>query len=482
MGIQWEVESSDSQDRRYAELKQQNAELKQLVGQLQERVALLEEVVRKSSRNSSKPPSTDGPTGGSTKYPGSRKRSGKKRGAQPGHKKFERTLVPPERVDHHTDCVPDECEHCGSALQTTDLAPVLHQVFELPQVQPIVHQYALHTGECDDCGRLTRANLPIGVPSRVFGPSVDATVALLMGVYRLSKRGVQSLMHNLFGLSLSLGAVVDCQNVASEALAVPYEQAAEFARQQPVKNADETSWREQMQLHWLWVLVTPLVTVFMIRSRRNAEAARELLGQATGTLGADRHGAYRWWPLHDWQACWSHLIRDFTAIHERQGHSGKLGAVLLEESKQLFKWYHRVRDGTLKRQTFQRYVSPLKDRVHKALEEGRDECEHSKTAGTCKAMLKVFPAFWLFVQNEDVQPTNNCSEQAVRHGVIMRKVSLGTQSSAGSRFIERILTVHATLLRQNRDILGFLRSVCVAQLHHAEPPSLLPSPTPGKVS
>jgi transposase len=469
------VEAVDSKELSFSELKQQNAELKQLVAQLQERVALLEEMHRKSSRNSSKPPSSDGPAGPQRKYHKSKKRSGKKRGAQPGHVKAERALVPPERVDHHTDCVPEECEHCGNKLSAMGLRPHRHQVFELPPIQPIVHEYALHAGECDDCGRVTRATLPMGVPSRAFGPSVDATVAVLVGVYRLSKRGVQSLLHNMFGLDLSLGAVLDCQNVVSAALLEPYDQAAKFARQQPVKNADETSWREQRKLCWLWTLVTPLVTVFMIHSRRNAEAARELLGPPIGMLGTDRHGAYRWWPLWNWQACWSHLIRDFTAIYERGGHSGKLGGVLLEESKQLFKWYHQVRDGSLKRQTFQRYVSSLKARVNKALKEGRDECKHSKTSGTCKAMLKVFPAFWLFVEHEDVEPTNNSSEQTVRHGVMMRKVSFGTQSAAGSRFIERILTAHATLLRQKRNILDFIKSACVAQLHKTKPPSLLPT-------
>jgi hypothetical protein len=230
----------------------------------------------------------------------------------------------------------------------------------------------------------------------------------------LSKRGVQSVLQDLFELPLSLGAVVDCQNAASAALAAPYEEAAEFARQQPVKNADETSWRERFKRFWLWTLVTPLVTVFMIHPRRNAEAARELLGPAKGKLGTDRHGAYNWWPQSAWQACWSHLIRDFTAISERGGHSGKLGDALLAESKLLFEWHKRVRDGTLKHGTLRQYAAPLKRRVKGILEEGREHCAHPKTVGTCKKMLKVFDAFWLFVDHRDVEPTNNKSASLQR--------------------------------------------------------------------
>lgn len=467
--------SVDPRDQRIAQLEQESAELRALVAQLQARIAELEEKLGKSSHNSSKPPSSDGlykPKRNRRNKP--RKPSGKKQGAQPGHVKFERELVPPEQVDHHTDCVPDGCEQCGAELKELEAKPLLHQVAELPRVQPIVHQYALHAGECGDCGHLTRASLPEGVPSRAFGPSVDATVALLVGAYRLSKRGVQSLLQSVFGLQMSLGAVIDCQNAASEAIAEPYEEAVDFAQQQPVKNADETSWRQQFKRFWLWTVVTPLVTVFMIHARRNTSAAQELLGFAHGALVTDRHGAYRWWPLSDWQVCWAHLLRDFVAIAERAGHAGQIGKRLVTETECLFKWHQRVRDGTMQRSTFRRHASGLRQRVKALLEEGRDECDHSRTAGTCKALLKVFAALWLFVDNENVEPTNNSAERAVRHPVLMRKLSLGTQSAFGSRFMERILTTHATLRSQQRDVLGFLYEACQARLNAAAPPSLLP--------
>jgi transposase len=194
-------------------------------------------------------------------------------------------------------------------------------------------------------------------------------------------------------------------------------------------------------------------------------------------LGTDRHGAYRWWPIELWQVCWAHLIRDFIAISERDAHSKRLGEALLLESKQLFKWHDRVRDGTMKRETFRRYVAPLKERVSRILHEGRDHCRNKKTAGTCRAMLKVFSAFWTFVDHEGVDPTNNVSEQRVRHGVIMRKISLGTQSDHGSRFVERILTVHATLRSQRRNVLQFVHAACKAKLQAHPPPSLLPTGT-----
>ena len=98
-----------------------------------------------------------------------------------------------------------------------------------------------------------------------------------------------------------------------------------------------------------------------------------------------------------------------------------------------------------------------------------------KTARTCSKLLKSSEAMWTFVRIEGVEPTNNSGERAVRHGVIYRKLSGGTKSAAGSRFVERVLTVHATLRLQGRSILRFLQAACEARVRNCAPPSLLPS-------
>jgi transposase len=216
--------------------------------------------------------------------------------------------------------------------------------------------------------------------------------------------------------------------------------------------------------------------VFKIQARRNADAARKILGRAMGVLGSDRHGAYGWWSDKMRQFCWSHLKRDAQAIADRGGHSERIGKQLLDEIERMFGWWHRVRDGDLARSTFQVYMRPLRHRVEATLQCG-SLSEHPKTAKTCANLLKHREALWTFVRVPGVEPTNNTAEQTVRHGVILRKISYGTHSETGSRFIERILTVHATLRRQERNILGFLRDACAAALHNRPPPSLLPMPT-----
>jgi len=118
-------------------------------------------------------------------------------------------------------------------------------------------------------------------------------------------------------------------------------------------------------------------------------------------------------------------------------------------------------------------MRPLKRRFEAGLQLGT-QCGEPKTVKTCANLLKHFEALWTFVRIPGVEPTNNAAEQAMRHPVIIRKISYGTHSEAGSRFIERILSVHATLRRQDRNIVAFLRDACEARLHGRIGPSLLP--------
>jgi transposase len=473
--------SRDWRETRIAELEQMVrerdaliAELRRQNARLEQRVAKLEERLQQSSRNSSQPPSSDGPAAAASRP--RKAPSGRKPGGQPGHQKCERALVPPDQVDQSHDCIPERCEQCGLRLRGRDSQPRIHQVWHLPVIRPLVWQYLLHALSCDHCGHVTRGRLPDGVPSGAFGPSVVAVIALLMGAYRIGKRGVQDLLSDLFGLQLSLGAVVGCQQAATAALAAPVQEAADFARRQPVKHADETSWKEgaARAKAWLWTLATPWVTVFMIHRSRGSEAAKALLGRVKGALVSDRWSAYSWWPLCARQVCWSHLVRDFTAIAERGGESGRIGTALLKQAELLFHYWHRIRDGTLKRRTFVRHMRKLERRVRALLQQGVS-CAHPRTAGTCAKLLTVFPALWLFVRRRGVEPTNNFAERAVRHPVMWRRICAGTHSEFGSRFVERILTAVVSLRQQQRNVLDFLRAACEAELTHAQPPSLLPA-------
>jgi hypothetical protein len=162
------------------------------------------EKVNQTSKNSSLPPSSD-PLGVEKKHP--IKKSGKKRGAQPGHKGNSRELYPIEDcssvIEHH----PEQCPSCGEALRGSDINPYRHQIVEIPPISPIVVEHRLHQLTCSSCGTKTRATLPEDVTPTGYGVRVVALVALLSGVYRNSQRMVQSALLEVFGVSMSLGTV-----------------------------------------------------------------------------------------------------------------------------------------------------------------------------------------------------------------------------------------------------------------------------------
>jgi transposase len=276
--------------------------------------------------------------------------------------------------------------------------------------------------------------------------------------------------------------VTACEQATRAALAAPVAAAQTYVQQQPVAHVDETGWREARHRAWLWVAAAAAVTVFLVQARRGAVAAQALLGAFAGILVTDRWSAYNGWSVWRRQRCWAHLRRHFTAFAEAPGAAGRLGHALLAETRQLFAWWYRVRDGTLARATFRGYVGPLRQRVEALLREGA-RCGHPKTEGTCREILTLAPALWTFVRVPGVEPTNNAAERAIRPGVLWRKGSFGSHSPAGSRFVERMMTVAATLKQQHRNVVDYVTLACEAALRGEPAPTLLPSQaSPEKVS
>jgi transposase len=303
-------------------------------------------------------------------------------------------------------------------------------------------------------------------------------VSLLTGRYRLSKRDTAEVMGDFFQADISVGSICALEQRSSEALSEPVEEAREYVKEQPVVHMDETGWREANQKAWLWVAATSLVTVFLIRCSRGGKVAREMLGETfSGILNSDRWSAYNWVPVSLRQLCWSHLLRNFQAFVERGGESQCIGKAILAQTERMFDWWYRVRDGTMTRATFRAKMKAVQQEVGELLRQGT-ACAHSKTAGTCRDILKREEALWTFVHVEGVEPTNNLGERQVRHGVLWRKMCFGTQSEAGSRFAERIMTVVATLKQQRRNVLDYLTEVCDAANWGRPAPSLLPTTPP----
>lgn len=398
-------------------------------------------------------------------------RERRKRGAQPGHAPRNREPVPENKVDRFEDVKPDKCQQCEKRLGGEGQIFRQHQVTEVPVPKAETVEWRLWACRCA-CGAVTAARLPENVPRGNFGPRLQALVGLLTGGHRLSKRTAQELLRDAFGIAMSLGSVTECERAVSEALAAPHAEALAYVQEQPVKQADETGWPEGQRKAYLWTVVTPLVVVFMIAYGRTKELAKALLGPG-GILVTDRLASYYFWPRRRHQFCWAHLKRRFEEFLLSDATSLELGASLLTQVRAMFELWYRVRDGTLPRAAFRRAMAPVQRSVKTLLLQGVS-CSDPEVAGTCRELLAHEAALWTFVRHEGVEPTNNASERALRHGVLYRRACFGTQSARGSRFVERMLTVRATLRVQGRNVLAFVVAACEARLARNAAPSLLP--------
>jgi len=444
--------------------------LRSVIEYYERRIAELEARLNKSPQNSSLPPSSQHPH---AKPPSKNPRSKKKRGGQPGHARHERPLLPTDQCDDVQTLKPAQCRRCGMKLSGKDAQPLRHQVWELPEIKPVVTEYQRHRLTCQGCGETTCGRLPAGVPSSQAGPRLVALTALLMGCFKQSKRRVALFLEQVLNQPCSPGWVVKLQNQATAALMPAYEELAGQLPVEPVLGIDESPTKEARRKSWLWTFVAGSYTVFALRTTRAATVLQDLLTDAfSGVVNCDRAKMY--WKIGRPQWCWAHLKRDFQALVDHPDHQVKrLGRDLMRSTRELFRHWARCRDGTITRAGMLRLLQPIRQEIDDLLLRGAFS-GNSKLMGMCKPLYAHRDWLWTFLEVEGIEITNNASERALRPAVIWRKLSFGTQSAAGSRFVETILTVVETCHRQSRNSFEYLTAALQAHFAGQPAPSLLP--------
>ena len=455
---------------RDAELAARDAELATRDAKIAELMALVEqltELLGQNSKNSHLPPSSDGPgaSGGASDRPKSKpkSKSNRKRGGQKGHRGFFRALLPPEQVDTIVDLFPEVCLGCGRLLpKNADAEAHRHQQLDIRNYRPHVTEWRRHGVTCGDCGTCTRADYDRKeIPASAFGSGLTAVVVLLTGVYHLSRRKAQSLLGDLFGIRVSLGAISAMEKRATEAFKPAHDEVRQEVQDADVKHSDATSWLRSGKLVSLWTVATIAATYFEIFDDGRRETIRPMFGPPRGILVSDRATVFNFWSMEWRQVCWAHLLRRFVAFSERAGPAGALGRELLEATAVMFEYWHGYKDGLLTRQEFQQWVASVQRDLEKLLERGA-KSDIKRLSGSCADILAHKEALWSFVTQKGVEPTNNHGESEIRDFVLWRKRSFGSQSRRGDRFAARVMTIARTARKQGRALLGFITDSLVA--------------------
>jgi transposase len=447
---------------------------------LRERVDEHERLLKQDSRNSSKAPSNDPPLTRQQRRARERERAKqqgrKQRGGQPGHEGKAREMAGPERVDDHVEHVPVRCG-CGHRFDGSEERvgdPVLRQKWELPEVVALVTEHRLHRLLCPACGSAVLAEGD-GISSSPFGPRLEAHIAVMAGVYRLSRRQIVQLLDEMFGCPISVGGVNATIVRISAVLADPWRELRDAVRKAQAVHADETSWRLRGETNWLWVAASALMACYRIDPARSQAAAKELLGEDFGSfIITDRYAGYHWLDVLQQQLCWCHAIRQFVSVSERDGAPGRLGEKLLKDAREVIAAHREYLQDGHDLGWLHARLEPYREHIKTLLETGV-RGRHLKTRRFCAGLLDEYDALWTFCEVPGISPTNNVAERALRHGVLLRKIQLGTQSDNGNRWIERICTVRETCRLQGRSALGYLQTAATAAQHRQPIPSLTPT-------
>ena len=441
---------------------------------LEARVEKLEDQLRRSSRNSSLPPSQDPPS--APPRPG-KPSSGRGRGGQPGHEGRHRPLLSLERVDELIEHWPERCLACayrfGEEERIEAARAQRHQVAELPPIAVTVTEHRLHRLRCPACAAETRAELPPEVPRGCFGPRLQAGVATLAVRNRISRRDTVELMGELFGVELSTGSIDAVVQRSGEALAEPQARLHDQIRSASAVNVDETGWRLRGGKRTLWGALTPQAAVFRIAPDRHQREAEALLGDDfQGVACSDRWWAYDYLDPERRQLCWAHLVRDFTAHSEGLAAQKQFGERGLAIAASVFEAWDEFRQRGDRALLLER-IAPLKHELRALLKQAARKSSTTKYHRLfANNLLKRWPALWTFTAIEGIEPTNNHAERGLRSAVIHRKLSLGSQSERGERTIERLLSASLTCRLQRRSLFAYLTDVLSASIRGDPIPAL----------
>jgi transposase len=366
----------------------------------------------KTSRTSSRPPSTDRKEKRAASKPG---------GAKPGHKGHFRSLAePPDQVVEHR---PERCSGCGHVFAPDAPGEVVgaHDSVDLPPILPVVTRHQRLACACPGCGARVKADpLVAGSP---FGPNIQALALYLKHVQHVSYQRLQAMFADVFSLTISQGALGNMFERRSAAF--KDKKAVILARLRTARAvaSDETGVRIEGVNAQHWVFRAPGVVLHEAAFSRAAQVVRDVMGgHRPAFWTSDRYSAQQGHGQRH-QTCLAHLARDIAFALEVSEDPVPFRLKLWMDD--VFALWRSLAD--IAASTVARKRRKLDDRIGRILC-ARSDCE--VTSALLRKIANARDQLLTFLDAPDlVQPTNNDCERALRPAVISRKVTNGFRSS-----------------------------------------------------
>ncbi len=382
-----------------------------------------------------------------------REPSDKKAGGQKGHKHNPYKM---KQADKIVKVIPAE-EHCkcgGNLLLQEQYST--HQKIEIPPIKPFVTEYHLCEKICVSCKRKYKGKLD---NYKLLGSNAESIISSLSGFFNNSKREVQEILSQVFNLDISLGLISDSEGRVSVKLEDKYNELLNMARNSSYLHCDETSHNNKGKRSWAWVATNKLVTVFKLASSRGRKVLTDLLPSFTGKVVSDRYAVYNVFDSDKRQICLAHLRRDFKRFaYSSNKDVAKIGRNLLGLINMVFKIYQLYQKGNIEKHRYLHIMCKIQQIMLYYLQDvsGMSESKQAQRVG--KNMLKSFDMMWLFIDDAEIELTNNLAERQIKHHVKYRKNSYFTWSERGDRFLERIKSLYASSKLQKLNPLQELQN------------------------
>lgn len=451
------------------ELSSQVNLLQKQVDNLQKEVQKLKDQLAKNSRNSSKPPSSDGPE---KPVPRSLRERGKRKpGGQKGHEGS--TLKMSDNPDHTIGHEVSRCEHCGHSLKDRVPSDIeRRQVFDIPPIKVEVFEHQAEIKKCPHCGKVNKATFPeqITAPAQ-YGPRLKATAVYLRQYQLLPFKRTCELFHDLFSIDLCDGTLMNITESCSELLDEPLEQIRYQLEQSPVVNVDETGSSVKGKRQWLHVAANPFLTYYGIHPNRGSKAT-DHIGILPNFKGRAIHDFWKPYLTYDCAhgLCNAHHLRELTFIHEQHDQSWAKDMIdcLLDIKKTIYET-REISDSLSKEQIRRfetRYQGILDDGYNKnplpvkdPAKKKRGRQKKSKTRNLLERLDEHREKVLAFMYDFDVPFDNNLAERDLRMIKVQQKISGTFRSQKGAGAFCRIRSYISTVRKNAVNVIDAIENV-----------------------
>lgn len=445
----------------------QNALIEQLLGRMEN----LEEQAKKNSKNSNKPPSSDG----LKKRPAFPREKGKKRGGQKGHKGNKLQIVTDKNlIDEVHPIYPDKCQGCGSDLdKRQSLISEIRQEFDLPEPKLLIREFQKMEITCSCCQTKNTGVFPEYIrASTQYGSGVKALTVLLNNGFAIPVKKVQSLFVDLFGYKINESTILNNNRKCSDNLEPVEEVIKDRLNEAPLGHSDETGVRVAGKLHWLHVFANTLYTFFFVHKNRGKEAledAQSILATYNGWVVHDCWSSYFKFEGIKHALCGAHILRELYALDEKgiiwakwfrryfltllhltrhndtQNDKAVLNSIQQDKARQLFKRICQLADE----------IEPKPQK--KEGQPGRPKA--TKGRNLLNRLIKHQDAVLAFAFFEEVPFTNNLAERDLRPIKTKQKVAGCFRTYEGSQRHARIFGFISTVRKNHLNVFNELKNV-----------------------